>query len=240
MIRIDRIPAFQDNYIWALTQGTECVVVDPGDAGPVLAYLQAHSYQLVGILLTHWHGDHQGGVDALKAAFPACAVYGSAKPLKGPSKPLGERDQVELLGAVFQVLETPGHTLDHITYVSTSPVFETPVAFTGDTLFAGGCGRLFEGTALQMFESLAKINQLPANTAIYCAHEYTLANLQFAVTAEPEHAPTADRLSQVAAARDRDEPTVPTTLAIERDTNPFLRAPSPEVLAARRHAKDEF
>lgn len=240
MLVIDRIEAFDDNYIWAIQNGAQCVVVDPGDAAPVFDYLKHHSFDLKGILLTHWHGDHQGGVEALKAAYPDCVVRGSAKPLKGASIPVVEGEHLEVLGAVFQVLETPGHTLDHVSYVSESPMFRQPVAFTGDTLFAAGCGRLFEGTPAQMYASLAKLNRLPADTMVYCAHEYTLANLRFAVSIEADNEAAHARLLAVQGLRAHGGVTVPTTLSLERETNPFLRAANAEELAVRRQLKDEF
>lgn len=240
MLVIERLHAFSDNYIWLITDGADAVVVDPGDAAPVIAYCQAHSLNLKMILLTHWHGDHQGGVLALTQFAPEVAVFGSKKVLSGPSHPVAEGDRLDCLGAEFRVLEVPGHTLDHVAYVSDSPVFEAPVAFTGDTLFAAGCGRLFEGSASQMYDSLAKFNHLPANTRLYCAHEYTLGNLEFARFCEPQVTAIADRLEQVRAQRSRGEATVPTVLWIERETNPFLRAADVSVLATRRTQKDQF
>lgn len=240
MLSIARVHAFSDNFIWMIHNGREAVCVDPGDAQPVLSYLGETKQSLIGILLTHWHGDHQGGVEDLKAAYPDAWVRGSKKQLKGPSEPLREGDFVDVLGASFQVLEVPGHTLDHIALVSESTLFPTPVAFTGDTLFAGGCGRLFEGTPEHMFESLGKLNQWPETTQIYCAHEYTEANLRFAVVCEPNNAAARERLKSVSMMRSRGEATVPSTLSLERQTNPFLRSKSSQVLADRRQQKDHF
>lgn len=240
MLSIARVHAFSDNFIWMIHNGREAVCVDPGDAQPVLAYLGETKQRLIGILLTHWHGDHQGGVEDLKAAYPDAWVRGSKKQLEGPSEPLHEGDVIDVLGASFQVLEVPGHTLDHIALVSESTLFPTPVAFTGDTLFAGGCGRLFEGTPEHMFESLSKLNQWPETTQIYCAHEYTEANLRFAVVCEPNNAAAQERLKSVSMMRSRGEATVPSTLSLERQTNPFLRSKSSQVLADRRQQKDHF
>ena len=240
MLTIRRVRAFSDNYIWVISNGTAAVCVDPGDAGPVLDDLNNRGETLDGILLTHWHGDHQGGVEDLKREFPDAWVYGSNKVLKGPSRALFEGDVIQVLSAEFRVIEVPGHTLDHIAYVSNSAQFETPVAFTGDTLFAAGCGRLFEGTPKQMFESLNKLNNLPANTLVFCAHEYTEANLRFAVVCEPKNQAMSERLKAVTAMRERDEATVPTVLQLERETNPFLRSETSAELADRRLHKDRF
>lgn len=240
MLSIARVHAFADNFIWMIHNGREAVCVDPGDAQPVLTYLGETEQRLIGIVLTHWHGDHQGGVEDLKTAYPDAWVRGSKKQLKGPSEPLREGDVIDVLGASFQVLEVPGHTLDHIALVSESTLFPTPVAFTGDTLFAGGCGRLFEGTPEHMFESLSKVNQWPETTQIYCAHEYTEANLRFAVVCEPNNAAAQERLKSVSMMRSRGEATVPSTLSLERQTNPFLRSESSQVLAHRRLQKDHF
>ncbi len=240
MLRIHRIHAFSDNYIWVIADDKHAWVVDPGDASPVIEFLEAHQLFLIGILLTHWHGDHQGGVEDLCTRYPELQIIGSKKTLKGPSRPVVEGDMVEVLGALFRAIEVPGHTLDHIAFFSDSDLFETPVAFTGDTLFVAGCGRLFEGTAENMFESLQKLDQLPGNTAIYCAHEYTLANLKYATIAEPENLEIQKRLAKVEELRSQQRATVPTTLVMERLTNPFLRAKDALELAARRLQKDNF
>ncbi len=240
MLRIHRIHAFSDNYIWVIADDKNAWVVDPGDASPVIEFLEAHQLSLSGILLTHWHGDHQGGVEDLCTRYPELQIIGSKKALKGPSRPVVEGEMVEVLGALFRAIEVPGHTLDHIAFFSDSDLFETPVAFTGDTLFVAGCGRLFEGTAENMFESLQKLDKLPGNTAIYCAHEYTLANLKYATIAEPENVEIQKRLVKVEELRSKQYATVPTTLVMERLTNPFLRAKDASELAARRLQKDNF
>ena len=237
---IERVAAFEDNYIWMISNGTECVAVDPGQAGPVMAYLEAPGQRLAGILVTHWHGDHQGGVQDLLKRYPGIPVTGSAKTLACGSEPVKEGHHVDVLGAQFDVVEVPGHTLDHVAYLSQSPLLPFPVAFTGDTMFVAGCGRLFEGTAAQMYDSLHKIDQYPAETRIYCAHEYTLSNLTFAAVAEPSNVDIQARLDHVRACRARDEATVPSTLAEERLTNPFLRANSAEALGVLRQQKDQF
>ena len=240
MLQVHRVHAFSDNYIWVISDGVSAWAVDPGDAVPVVEFLNMHGLTLSGILLTHWHGDHQGGVEELCSHYDGIQVVGSNKALKGPSRPISEGETVDVLGATFKTLEVPGHTLDHVAFFSDSPLFETPVAFTGDTLFVAGCGRLFEGTADNMFESLQKLNALPENTSIYCAHEYTLANLKYAAFAEPDNADVQSRLALVEKLRSQDVSTVPTTLLMERLTNPFLRARDSSELAARRLQKDNF
>ena len=240
MLKIHQVDAFSDNYIWIISDGSSAWVVDPGDATPVIRFLSESELKLEGILLTHWHGDHQGGVEELCEHYGDLQIIGSRKMLKGPSRPVSENDSVGVLGATFTVLEVPGHTLDHVAFTSTSELFETPVAFTGDTMFAAGCGRLFEGTAEDMFRSLNKINDLPDNTLVYCAHEYTLANLEYAVHAEPKNLDTLDRFNEVTVMRNQGISTIPTTLAMERLTNPFLRASNSAILGQRRSEKDNF
>ena len=240
MLQIHQVQAFSDNYIWLISDGTSAWAVDPGDASPVIEFIEAHDLSLTGILLTHWHGDHQGGVEDLCSRYDQVEVIGSHKALKGPSRPVSEDDTVEVLGATFNVIEVPGHTLDHVAFFSDSDLFQSPIAFTGDTLFVAGCGRLFEGTAENMHQSLQKLNGLPANTSIYCAHEYTLANLKYAAVAEPDNSDIQSRLASVEKLRAQELSTVPTTLALERLTNPFLRARDSSELAARRSQKDNF
>lgn len=232
MTRIIPIPAFTDNYIWLLRQGTAAVAVDPGDATPVLAYLAQEGLALTAILATHHHGDHVGGIPALLARFPV-PVFGPAhESIPGRTRALVEGDTVTVPGlpVTLAVLDIPGHTSGHIAYVG--DVDGTPSLFCGDTLFAAGCGRVFEGTPAQMWASLAKLAALPDATHLYCGHEYTLANLRFALAVEPGNADIAARQAREQAKRERNEPTLPGTLADERRTNPFLRAPVPGVRAA--------
>ncbi|MBU25503.1 MAG: hydroxyacylglutathione hydrolase [Gammaproteobacteria bacterium] len=240
MLKIFQVTAFSDNYIWVISDGSNAWVVDPGDAAPVIRFLNESALKLEGILLTHWHGDHQGGVEELCDQNRDLEIIGSHKVLKGPSSAVSENDAVNVLGAMFKVLEVPGHTLDHVAFISTSELFETPVAFTGDTMFAAGGGRLFEGTSDDMFCSLNKINDFPENTLIYCGHEYTLANLKYAVHAEPKNPDILNRLNEVTVMRDQGISTIPTTLALERLTNPFLRATNSAELGQRRLEKDKF
>jgi len=232
-VHIEAVPAFRDNYIWLLERDGHAVVVDPGDAIPVLQLLAARQWRLDAILVTHHHADHVGGVGDLVRAHPA-RVYGPAQsPFADIDVRVREGDTVEVLGTAFSVMEVPGHTLDHIAYLSAA----LGALFCGDTLFAGGCGRLFEGTAAQMAASLAKIAALPGSTRVYCAHEYTLSNLRFALAVEPDNADLRRRRDQCAALRERGDPTVPSTLDMELATNPFLRCSQPAVMAAAREQR---
>jgi hydroxyacylglutathione hydrolase len=232
-LRIEPIPAFRDNYIWLLERHGHAVVVDPGDAAPVQRVLAERALHLDAIVVTHHHADHTGGVGALARGHRA-RVYGPrGSPFTAVDVALAEGDGVELLGAAFHVLAVPGHTLDHIAYWS--PVLEA--LFCGDTLFACGCGRLFEGTAAQMAGSLAKIAALPERTRVFCAHEYTSANIRFALAVEPGNVALQQRGRDCADLRRRELPTVPSTLLLEKQTNPFLRAAQPAVQRAA-HAHD--
>jgi hydroxyacylglutathione hydrolase len=215
------VPAFADNYLWLIHDGVHAAVIDPGDAGPVLKTLQDRSLALTAILLTHHHADHVGGVPELLARHPV-PVYGPRNPaIAGISHPVSENDQVFLpeLDLKLDVLAVPGHTLDHIAYVAP----ERAWLFCGDTLFAGGCGRLFEGTPEQMTASLAKLTALPDETAVYCAHEYTLSNLKFAREVEPDNVALLARIAAEEKKREQNQPTVPTFIGLEKSTNPFLR-----------------
>ncbi len=229
MLRILPIPAFNDNYIWMLQESGCAVVVDPGDAVPVLSCLHAASLRLAAILVTHHHYDHTGGIAELYRRLGAPPVYAPA----GESIPDctvrvqgGDRIEIKELSISFQAVNVPGHTAGAIAYVGHG------VLFSGDTLFTGGCGRLFEGTPQQMHGSLMRLAALPDDTLVYCGHEYTLANLEFASRVEPENADIRDRLAQVRVQRARGEPTVPATLGLEHLTNPFLRCAEPAVRLA--------
>jgi len=233
MLEIHPIRAFKDNYIWLLRQGTNAAVVDPGDAQPVLDYVARNGVTLVAILATHHHPDHVGGVADLLAAR-SVPVYGPrSESIRVVTHPLGEGDSVSLaeLGVTFSVLEVPGHTRGHIAYYGAESLF------CGDTLFACGCGRLFEGTPEQMYASLQKLAALPGETRVYCAHEYTLDNIRFARAVEPGNSALAAREGRERERRNADLPTLPSTLALELDTNPFLRcSQSPVVESASRHS----
>lgn len=225
MIQITALPAFSDNYIWLLRdeQHRRCAVVDPGDAAPVERWLDANpAWTLSDILVTHHHHDHTGGVAALKARTGA-RVYGPAtETIPALDTALEDESRLDVLGLELRVLLVPGHTAGHIAYVHDAP--DQPLVFSGDTLFAGGCGRLFEGTPEQMHRSLAPLAALTDETLVYCAHEYTLSNLRFAREVEPTNDALATRFAEVTALRNRNAITLPSNLAMERATNPFLRA----------------
>ncbi|MCP3868473.1 MAG: hydroxyacylglutathione hydrolase [Gammaproteobacteria bacterium] len=231
MAVITPIPAFEDNYIWMISDpgGTTAAVVDPGDEDPVLEALEHAGLSLGAILVTHKHGDHVGGVMALREAFPDCEVYGPAgEPIRGLTRTLESGDRVMPPGidVSYRVMLVPGHTEGHIAY------FGDNILFCGDTLFAAGCGRVFSGTHAQLHDSLQLISGLPADTLVYCAHEYTLANIGFARWVEPDSPAVQARLEAAEAMRARDEPTVPSLLSLELETNPFLRTAEPVVIRA--------
>ena len=229
-LTVTPLPAFNDNYLWLLVRGPSAVVVDPGDAGPVRRALARRDLRLSAILVTHHHGDHVGGVVELKSMTGA-PVYGPAREsIPGVDHRLKDGDTVTVLDTRFAVIDVPGHTAGHIAYFAADE--RPPLLFCGDTLFACGCGRLFEGTAEQMVASLDRLATLPAESLVYCAHEYTLANIRFALTIEPSNQLLKERFERDQSARDRDEPTVPSTLGVEIATNPFLRCGVPEVRAS--------
>ncbi|RXZ33271.1 hydroxyacylglutathione hydrolase [Oxalobacteraceae bacterium CAVE-383] len=220
-LRVLAVPAFKDNYLWLIHNGVTAAAVDPGDAAPILDALAQHKLTLAAILLTHHHADHVGGVPRL-LQHTKVPVYGPRNDAIGAvTVPLAEGDLVDLPALPLQlsVLDVPGHTRGHIAYVAQ----EAGWLFCGDTLFAGGCGRLFEGTPAQMMRSLQKLGALPPSMQVYCAHEYTMANLRFAIAAEPDNAALRQRIADDQAKRDRGQPTVPSTIGLERETNPFLR-----------------
>jgi hydroxyacylglutathione hydrolase len=217
------LPAFTDNYIWMLHNGRDALVVDPGDAQPVLDALQRYSLTLRCILVTHHHADHTGGVHILRETTGA-EVYGpAAEKMPEPIRKLDEGDQVSGLGINFQVMHVPGHTAGHIAYFA-QLTGETPLLFCGDTLFSGGCGRLFEGTPAQMLTSLERFAALPPETRVCCTHEYTLGNLRFARVAEPGNADIANYQTHCQQLRDASRPTLPSSIGQELLINPFLRS----------------
>lgn len=228
-LHVARIPAFTDNYLWVIHDDTHAVVVDPGDAVPIIDYLVARNLTLTAILATHHHADHVGGIGALLDWYGDVARAHASIPVYGPAnEPIPHRTHVAMEGStvsntapvlVFQVISVPGHTVDHIAYYAPQHGW----LFCGDTLFASGCGRLLGGTAQQMQSSLARLNALPDETQVFCAHEYTLANLKFAIAVEPDNIALQKRIDVEHAKRAAGLATVPTTIGVERATNPFLR-----------------
>ncbi|PZU14556.1 MAG: hydroxyacylglutathione hydrolase [Sphingobium sp.] len=238
MIEVVRIPALSDNYVWLLHDGEsgDTVVVDPAVAEPVLKEARVRGWTIGQIWNTHWHPDHVGGNAGIKAAT-GCKITGPAAEagkIGTLDVMVAEGDHVRIGQHEARVIDVPAHTAGHIAY----HLADDGMVFVGDTLFAMGCGRLFEGTAAQMFDNMQRLAALPDDTAVYCAHEYTLSNGRFALTVEPDNADIARRVVEVETLRERGEATVPTTIAAERATNVFLRAASVEELAARRAAKD--
>lgn len=232
------IPAFTDNYIWAWHDGQRAAVVDPGESRGVLAWLTVEGVTLDTILITHHHPDHTGGVDALREATGARVIGPARETMPEPLQRVDEGETVRVLGREFQVIAVPGHTLGHIAYFC-ADWDGAPLLFCGDTLFSGGCGRLFEGTPAQMYASLSRLAALPGSTRICCTHEYTLANLQFALAVEPRNAKLIDHQQACKGLRAKGLPTLPSTVSLERGINPFLRATEPEVAAsAQAHAPD--
>lgn len=233
MITVIPLPAFTDNYIWTLRQADRAIVVDPGDGSVVQRFLDAESLQLAAIVITHHHPDHIGGIALLRKRWEV-PVYGpraEQDKINGLTHVLDDGDQIELFGEAYRVIAVPGHTLGHIAYYGAGRLF------CGDTLFSAGCGRLFEGTPQQMHASLEKLAALPGDTLVYCTHEYTTANLAFAAAIEPDNADLQARITQVSGLRATDTPSLPSTIALERRHNPFLRSAVSGVQhAAAQHA----
>ncbi len=231
MLHVHPVRAFSDNYLWVIHDGCYAAAVDPGDAEPVLDFLAANGLALTAILCTHHHPDHVGGVEEILDSLDIrgkIPVYGPASeriPARTRALSGGDRISLPELALEFEVIDVPGHTAGHIAYLGHD------LLFCGDTLFACGCGRLFEGTAAQMTDSLAKLKRLPGHTKVFCAHEYTMANIKFAEAVEPDNADLKLRKAFCAAKRQRNEPTVPSTIALELATNPFLRWDAAAVIA---------
>ncbi len=225
MLEIRPIKAFSDNYIWTFQSENGVCAVDPGDAVPLLDWLAENRLSLATLLLTHHHPDHIGGLASLRERFSSLQVYGPAS-IAGVTHPVSEGGQISLGELTLDVIATPGHTLDHLAYLGAD------FAFTGDTLFAAGCGRLFEGTPEMMYQSLSRLAGLPDTTRLYPAHEYTLANLYFAQACEPDNLAIKDRLVWAQQCMASKQPTLPVLLSTEKASNPFLRASLPSLAAA--------
>ena len=237
-MEIVAVPAFTDNYLWLVhDEGSgESAVVDPGDPAPALAEAERRGWTINQVWNTHWHPDHTGGNLAIKQATGARISGPADENIPGRDVSLSEGDQVHLGSHVGRVIEVPGHTLGHIALIFD----EERVAFVGDTMFSMGCGRLFEGTPEQMYRSLKRLAELPPETRLYCAHEYTLTNARFALHADPQNMAVASRLAEVQELREQGKITLPTTVAEERETNPFVRATDVDEFARLRSEKDSF
>jgi hydroxyacylglutathione hydrolase len=239
MLEIVPVPVLSDNYVWLVhdPDSGETVAVDPSVADPVLAEAEARGWRITQVWNTHWHPDHTGGNDSIRDAT-GCTITGPAEAerVSRMDRIVAGGDRAKIGGIEAELIDIPAHTAGHVAFYLASE----GVAFTGDTLFAMGCGRLFEGNAGQMYGNMKRLAALPPETRVYCGHEYTLANGVFALTVEPDNPALVRRVEEVRAARQRGEVTLPTTIALERATNPFIRASSVEAFAERRRAKDEF
>jgi|TARA_B110000196_G_C21098198_1_gene641173 hydroxyacylglutathione hydrolase len=237
MHKIIPIKAFNDNYIWTIIKGNEAVAVDPGDHQPLDDFLKKNNINLVKVFITHHHYDHSGGIEELLKVYD-CNVYGPAGGhIKGITHPIKDGECIEVFQETFTAISTPGHTNDQLAYFSSND--KQPVLFCGDTLFAGGCGRLFEGTPSEMHQSLKKFSKMPKNTGVYCGHEYTESNLIFASEVEPNNEDIQNRLIEVREMRKENKCTLPSSIELELKTNPFMRCDRKEVImAAKNYNKD--
>ena len=226
MINIEPIEAFSDNYIWLVTTNEGSIVIDPGESSKTIELLKKRDLNLKAILITHHHFDHTGGIDEVKL-FSSAKVYGPKNDISSIDVRVEVGQALSLIGIDFEIIELPGHTMDHIAFYTNNN--GNPLLFCGDTLFAGGCGRVFEGTFEQMHESLMKLKSLPANTKVYSGHEYTTANLSFAKEVEPLNKNIISRYNEVLKLRKEGIPTLPTTIEIELKTNPFFRCDVEEI-----------
>ncbi len=228
------LPAFSDNYIWMLHDDRQAIVVDPGDAAPVVAALDARGLMLAAILVTHHHSDHVGGLAGLRSRLQGPVFGPAGETIPAPFTALADGDIASALGLDFQVIDVPGHTAGHIAYFLPALGDQAPLLFCGDTLFSGGCGRLFEGTPAQMHQSLGRLAALPGSTRVCCAHEYTESNLRFAQAVEPANAALADYTATCRRLRAQGQPTLPSSIATELAINPFMRCDAPDVISAAR------
>ncbi len=226
MLKIFPLPALKDNYIWIIHNQQFAVVVDPGDAEPVLEYLAVHQLKLAAVLCTHHHADHTAGVNALVEQYPAPVYFPQREKVLGGTHAVSEGEMIDVpeLNTKFSVLDIPGHTAGHVAYVGAGGVF------CGDTLFGCGCGRLFEGTAAQLLHALKKLAALPDDTQVYCGHEYTEDNIRFALSCEPDNAQLVQRQQHVQILRSAGKPSLPSNIMLEKLTNPFLRCTEPDII----------
>jgi hydroxyacylglutathione hydrolase len=230
MFKIIPIKAFTDNYVWTIIKGDEAIVVDPGDPSPVIDKLREMNLSLKQIMITHHHFDHSGGIEELQKIYD-CPAYGPAGGhIKGITHPLDDNEHFDVFDQYFMAMATPGHTNDQLAYFCDSE--PNPILFCGDTLFAAGCGRLFEGTPEQMHESLSRFAALPLNTSVYCGHEYTESNLNFAIAVEPDNQDIQSRIEEVKILRANNEVTLPSVMELELKTNPFMRCDQESVIQA--------
>jgi hydroxyacylglutathione hydrolase len=240
---VDLLPVLRDNYVMVLHDDHQAVVVDPAVAAPVAAWLEAQQLELVAVLQTHHHSDHIGGTVELLRRWPNARVYAAAadrERIPFQSDSLGDGDRFMLLGRAVEVMAVPGHTSAHLAYYLPGGPGYQPELFCGDTLFAGGCGRLFEGTPAQMHDSLQRLAALPADTRVWCAHEYTQTNLRWALSRRPEDRPIVERLAAVTDQRAAGRPTVPSSIGLERATNLFVRSGSVAELADLRASRNDW
>jgi hydroxyacylglutathione hydrolase len=238
MMKIEAIPTFQDNYVWAIHNGRSAILVDPGQAPPILAWLNATGMTAQAILVTHHHHDHVGGIAELLDRAPV-PVYGPTRgAVKSTAVSEGQILKFEAVSLNFQVIDTPGHTLDHVCYLASDEQDAVAHLFCGDTLFSCGCGRLFEGTPGEMYASLSRLADLPGSTLVYCAHEYTLENIAFAFEADPDNPDLHARHAEALQLRKQGKATLPIPLSAELKCNPFLRCDLPALsVAASQHYK---
>ena len=239
MFEVSALKAFSDNYIWTLIKDNEVTVVDPGDPEPVINFLNEKGLTLQNILITHHHFDHTGGIEKLTDLYGS-EVYGpDGGHIKGIGVTIQDNQEFSLSSVTFKAIATPGHTLDHLSYYVADD--SNPLLFCGDTLFSGGCGRLFEGSPKQMYTSLSRLAELPGKTKVFCTHEYTESNLRFAIAVEPNNSHIKEKIEEVLDLRNRDLETLPSTISEELNINPFLRCNHTDVInSAESYSKAQL